>query len=305
MKTLLLIALVSGASLAQAETTCVSITGSQIIGADLARAIPEFAGIQSDSPLAPAPLPGATRVFYRSELQSIASRFSLAVTAPNEVCFKFATEALNRDRALAEMRKVITVPDSKIEILETSPEQVPAGRIEFTREGLGEPAASDSPLPVSWRGNIIYAGDRRFPVVAKVRIKAPLQRVVAAEPLRSGVPVRADQLRQESFEGFPLGRNTNIPVDQLAGLIPVRPVAAGGEVRLDNLTRPNDVNRGDLVHVEVRFGAAHLALMGRAETAGRIGDLVAIRNPESSKVFQARIEAHDRVIVMPNQGGLD
>jgi flagella basal body P-ring formation protein FlgA len=299
MKILLLMAYLP---LALAQTPCLSITGSQILGADLARAVPAFSGIQADSPLAPAPLPGSTRVFYSSELQSIASRFSLAIDLPNEVCFRFASETFNRERALDEMRKALNIPDAKVELLETSPAVVPIGKMEFTREGLSAPASPDQPTPVSWRGNIVYAGDRRYSIQAKVRITAPLMRVVAIEPLRSGVPVKVEQLRQEAFEGFPLARNSSPAPDQVAGMILVHPIAAGGEVRLDNLTRPNEVNRGDLVHVEVRFGGAHLALMGRAEAAGRVGDVVAIRNPESSKVFRARVEARDRVIVLPNEG---
>jgi flagella basal body P-ring formation protein FlgA len=299
MKILLLIAYLP---LALAETPCVSVTGSQILGADLAGAVPAFTGIQADSPLAPAPMPGSTRVFYSSELQSIASRFSLAISIPSEVCFRFATETLNRERVLDEMRKALNIPDSKVELLETSPAQVPVGKIEFAREGLTTPAAPDQRTPVFWRGNIAYAGDRRYPIQAKVRITAPLRRVVAMEPLRSGVPVKAEQLRQEAFEGFPPVKSDSPEPDQVAGMIPVHPIAAGGEVRLDNLVRPNDVNRGDLVHVEVRFGGAHLALMGRAEAAGHVGDVVAIRNPESSKVFQARVEARNRVIVLPNEG---
>jgi flagella basal body P-ring formation protein FlgA len=299
MKIFLLIAYIP---LAMAQTPCASITGSQILGADLARAVPVFTGIQADSPLAPAPLPGSTRVFYRSELESIATRFSLAINMPTEVCFRFASETLNKERALDEMRKALNIPDAKVELLETSPGLVPVGTMEFTREGLSAPAAADQRTPVSWRGNIVYAGDRRYAIQAKVRITAPLIRVVAIEPLRSGAPVKVEQLRQEVFEAFPPARNSSTLPDQIAGMIPVHPIAAGGEVRLDNLIRPNDVNRGDLVHVEVRFGGAHLALMGRAEAAGRVGDVVAIRNPESSKVFRARVEARDRVIVLPNEG---
>jgi flagella basal body P-ring formation protein FlgA len=299
MKTLVLIAYLP---LAVAQTPCVSVTGSQILGADLSRAVPAFAGIQADSPLAPAPLPGSTRMFSGSELQSIAARFSLVIGMPGEVCFRFASESLNRERALDEMRQALNIPDAKIELLETSPGPVPVGTVEFTREGLGAPASPDRPTPVFWRGNIVYAGDRLYAIQVKVRITAPLRRVVAIEPLRSGIPVKAEQLRQEIFEGFPLLRKSTPAPDQIAGMIPVHPIAAGGEVRLDNLSRPNDVNRGDLVRVEVRFGAAHLALMGRAEAGGHVGDVVAIRNPESSKVFQARVEARDKVIVLAGEG---
>jgi len=50
---------------------------------------------------------------------------------------------------------------------------------------------------------------------------------------------------------------------------------------------PFDVSRGDVVDVEVRSGAARLSFSGRAETDGRSGDMVAIRNEGSKRLFQA------------------
>jgi flagella basal body P-ring formation protein FlgA len=70
----------------------------------------------------------------------------------------------------------------------------------------------------------------------------------------------------------------------------MRIVAAGAEIHLAQLMVPPDVNRGELVEVEVRSGAAHLALTGKAESAGRSGDTIVIRNLSSNKVFQARVE---------------
>jgi flagella basal body P-ring formation protein FlgA len=49
--------------------------------------------------------------------------------------------------------------------------------------------------------------------------------------------------------------------------------------------------------VEVRLGRARLVMNARAEAAGRTGDTIAVRNPESSRIFQARIEGKDRVLV--------
>jgi flagella basal body P-ring formation protein FlgA len=158
---------------------------------------------------------------------------------------------------------------------------------------------------VPWRGDIVYAGNRRFPIWAKVRIAAPIGRLIAVEALKSGVAIKTGQVRAELIEGFPTGAAGDLSVDQIAGMIPMRPVAAGGEVRPDNLTRPNEVNRGDLVRVEVRFGSAHLALTGRAESAGRIGDTVAVRNPDTSKVFRALVAGVDKVIVGPPGSGTD
>ncbi len=282
---------------ALAQTPCLTVTGEQIRGSDVARAVPALAKISPNVPLAPVPPPGNTRVFYLSELQSIGARFSIRVVDAQEVCFRYATEDLNRDRVTEAMRKALRVPDARIELLETSAGPVPIGAIEFERENLGAPAAPGQRTPLPWRGDIVYAGNRHFPISAKVRISAPVSRLVAVEPLRPGVAIKPSQLRSEIVESFPLATNGVLSIEQIAGMTPLRPIAAGAEIRLDNLTRPNDVNRGDMVHVEVRIGAAHLALTGRAESAGHIGDTIAVRNPDSSKVFHAMVEAAGKVIV--------
>jgi len=284
---------------ALAQSPCITVTGDQILGSDLARAVSAFARIPANTPLATSPLPGSSRTFSLSELQSFAARFAVPINSPGEVCFRLSMEALNPSLVVAAMRDALQIPDARIELMETSPATAPAGRLEFARENLGSPAAPDSKTPVPWRGDVVYAGGRRFPISAKVLITASIRRLVAAEALRSGVAIKASQVRGELIEGFPATPSGGLSADQVQGMVLLRPLAAGALIRPDNLTRPNDVNRGDLVSVEVRFGAAHLALTGQAESAGRIGDTVAIRNPDTSKVFQAQVAGVDRVMVGP------
>ena len=49
------------------------------------------------------------------------------------------------------------------------------------------------------------------------------------------------------------------------------------------------VQRGDEISVEVRSGPARLRFDGRAESAGRAGDSILVRNPLSGKLFQAKV----------------
>jgi flagella basal body P-ring formation protein FlgA len=112
----------------------------------------------------------------------------------------------------------------------------------------------------------------------------------------------ASQVRREVTESFPAAVHPDRTIDQVVGLVPLHAISAGSEVRFENLVRPNDVVKGDMVHVEVRMGAARLALNGRAESTGRIGDFIAVLNPESSRTFQARVDGKDRVVVEPGGG---
>jgi len=226
-----------------------------------------------------------------------------------DLCFQILTEPLDRERVLEAMRASLPTLGVHIELLEVSSEKVPRGRVEFPREGLGTPALPDRKSPVLWRGNVVYGSDRqRIAVWGRVNVTAPVSRIVATENLKVGVAIQTNQLRRETIESFPVLKPANdktaLEPEQIVGKLPLRTISAGGEIRMDNLALPIDVHRGDRVRVEVRIGAAHIALNGRAESNGRIGDMIAVRNPDSSKMFHARVESRDKVIVeLASAGG--
>jgi len=76
----------------------------------------------------------------------------------------------------------------------------------------------------------------------------------------------------------------------------VRPASAMVAVHKPALPEP-DVLRGEQVSVLVTSGAALLRFQADAETSGRRGDSVLVRNPENGKLFQARVEGKGRVTV--------
>jgi flagella basal body P-ring formation protein FlgA len=280
------------------QTPCVPVTGARILGEDLARAVPALKTLPPDLPIAPSPLPGAVRLFPVAELETLASRFSIRGAPLEDVCFRIATEPLNRARVIESMTDALQIPGLRIEVLDATNEATPAGRIEFRRETLGIPTGPNRSLPIIWRGDVIYAGDRRFSIWAKVRITAPVTRLIAVENLRAGVPIKSGQIREETAEAFPLSSGRLASRSQVEGFMPLKAIASGSEVRSDDVGQPYEVNRGDLVHVEVRAGAARLALTGRAESQGRVGDLVPVRNLDSSRVFPALVEGKDSVVVV-------
>ncbi len=82
-----------------------------------------------------------------------------------------------------------------------------------------------------------------------------------------------------------------------AGRVPRRPIRAGAPVPAGILEAPNEVERGETVAVEVTSGAAQLSLKAKAETAGRKGDLVMLRNPDNGRRFQGRVEGQGKVTI--------
>jgi flagella basal body P-ring formation protein FlgA len=236
-------------------------------------------------------------MFRWFELASLAKRYGLEAGSPRDVCFERRMESLDRGKVLEEMRRALGLKDARIEIVETSPYPVPHGRLEFRREDLGRPALPSSPTPVTWRGNVLYGDTHRFAIWARVSISARLPRVVAVENLKSGEPIAAAQIRVETVEGFPAAGEAAQSIEQVAGRELSRDLAAGSEIRVSQLIAAPDVSRGEMVDVEVRSGAARLLLTGKAESAGRSGDMVAIRNMTSNKLFQARITGKGKALV--------
>ncbi len=296
--TRLSIVLLGFACFAPAQTPkCVEVEGDRILARDFAVSLPGFGRLSPETPLAPAPLPGARRFFRPFEMASLAQRYSVEIDPDAALCFERQTEMLDRDRVLEAMRLALPLAGLEIEIVETSLYPVPRGRLEFRRESLGTPASPSARIPVEWRGNVIYGDNRSFGVWARVLISAPMPRVVAAETLKKGEPIGASQVRVETADRFPIAGDVAQTIDQVVGRAPTRVVALGTEIHLGQLMVPPDVNRGEMVEVEVRSGAARLAFTGKAESAGRSGDTIVIRNLSSNKVFQARVEGKGKAFL--------
>jgi flagella basal body P-ring formation protein FlgA len=286
------------ARFAPAQTKrCATVEGDRLLARDFAKSLPVFGNLPPETSIAPAPVPGVRRVFRAGEMALLAKRYDLHPETDEEVCFEWEMRELNREQTLEAMRAVLPFEGLEVALLETSRYLVPPGRLEFRREGLGVPASATERVPVQWRGNVIYGNDHRFTVWARVLVSARIDRVVAAVALKRGEPILAGQIRVESVRGFPAAGDLAQRLDQVVGRVLRRDLPSGAEVRLGQLVAPQDVSRGNLVEIEVRSGAARLALTGKAESSGRSGDMVTIRNLSSNRVFQARVSGKDRVLV--------
>jgi len=299
----ILVALCWAARFAPAQApVCTPVEGDRILGKDLARALPVFQAMPPETILGSTPTPGSRRTFHIPELLELAHRYSIAFNSPAEACFEWPMESLSRDRVLQAMRESLQAPDAHIDLAETSQYQVPRGRVEFPRETLGKPASQAQKDPVLWRGDVIYGGGHRFAVWARVRVKVACRRIFAVEPLKAGEPIDPRQVRTENAECFP-GMETPGAGLLEGGLVPARHIAAGTEIRPELLTVPNDVNRGDTVEIEVLSGAARIGFTAKAESSGRSGDQIIVRNLSSNKVFQAVVEGKDKAVVRTDSIG--
>jgi flagella basal body P-ring formation protein FlgA len=276
---------------------CVPVEGDYIRAQDLALAVPAFGSLPADKAMGPAPAPSVRRVFRSFEIESLAKRYGVPLESFSDICFERPTEPLDTARVMEAMRISLANPEAKVEIVEVSQFPVPRGRLEFRREGLGRPSSPSARTPVTWQGAVVFGDKHRFTIWARVVVTAPVRYLVAAGNLKSGSPITAGQIREESAERFPAFNDLAVSADQAVGLMPLRDIQDGKEIQLSLLARVLDVLRGEMVDVEVRSGGARLTFNGKAESSGRTGDTINIRNLASSRIFQARISGKGKVLL--------
>jgi hypothetical protein len=73
--------------------------------------------------------------------------------------------------------------------------------------------------------------------------------------------------------------------------------ATGEALRLSPAATPREVERGDPVRVEVASGGVLLGFEAAAETAGRVGESVLVKNPATGRRFRARVESKGKVTI--------
>jgi flagella basal body P-ring formation protein FlgA len=301
-KVLLVVACIGIASARVALAGCLPVTGSRILGSDLAGADPRFSALPATLAIGFIPAPGTKRVYATLELQRLARANGIPATAFEDICFELPMLRLKEEDVAAAMRRSLP-REAILKIVELAKFDIPAGLLEFPIEGL-EPRAPASQGVQFWRGHVKYAETRQASVWARVAVTVQYQAVVAGQDLPQDNPIGARSLRMESRTG-PLEREKPATrIEDVAGRIPRRAVKAGSPIPLAILADAPAVRKGDPVTVEVQSGLAHLRFEAIAETAARDGDMVELRNPFNGKTFKARLDPGAKALIVIASGPL-
>jgi flagella basal body P-ring formation protein FlgA len=270
--------------LAFLAAACFPVAGPNITARDLAKALPAFTPADPGAAIAYAPTPGVIRILHPAEVRQLTTRFNYDGALPTEdICFERPVAPLSPDAVLKAMHEALGA-DAHIDLVEVSRFPAPPGEIVFRREDIGTP-----PIAL-WHGYVLYDGDKKFPIWARVKVSVETVRVVALEELRPGIPIKASQVTLQKTEEFPQRRATPASVAQLEGAVPRRFISANSPIYADAIEPANDITKGDRVSVTVHSGLAQLAFDAEAESSGRRGDFISFKNPESGKLFRARVE---------------
>jgi len=254
---------------------CTPVAGDHILGKDLAAANPIFAGIAPDLDLGFAPLAGIERTFRGGELARIARDQGIAgVGTLARVCFVRVSEKLTPESLQPVLKASLAHPDTQFQIVDYSRYSVPRGKIEFASSG---PDASGL-----WRGKVIYGEGRSAPLWVKLRMISGAPSVDPSDAPASSET--GDNAALEAASSKAPDSHAHDGEAQSPAFESVRPAGP-------------DVRRGDPVLVAVMSGSAYLSFESKAESSGHAGEWVLVKNPDSGRLFRAKVEAKGRVTV--------
>jgi len=300
MRIVLLIAILASvahaASVAPAE--CVAVSSDRITAGDLAAAIPAFQALNPATVAGFTPLPGTQRILSPGELNLVAQRNGLALNGiMSPICVQRLVHPITRSELQIALIATLGVPDAELEVVEFSGQEVPPGRFEFQRSGLGKPASGLGDAPVLWRGRLLYDGQHSFAICAKVRITVKKRQFVTTEAISAGVAIRAGQVKEIEARQFPFLELTPAAVGEIVGKITRRNIASGERIMLRVLETAKEVRSGDMVHVKVVDGLTVLSFDAIAQGGGKTCEPIWVHNPASGKNFRAVIEQKGKVVV--------
>ncbi len=280
------------------QSGCKVIENDRIYGENLAKIVPVFAGkLPGDLVVGFSPKPGTRLTLTSAELQRIGAPYGISVPPDTQACFEWRMQTLTAESVTAALRESLG-PGVHIDVLAFSTTQAPGGKINFPLSGLLASTMTGPDTPVTWRGSVTYNGSRRFEIWARLKISATMTRVVATKLILPGENVAAEQVRLETYDDFPLRNDIARNLEEVIGRMPRRAIRAGMPVFRADLAEPLQVRRGDMVQVTAISGAAELHMPALAETPGRQGDMISLRNPSTGKMFRARIEGKDKALVI-------
>jgi flagella basal body P-ring formation protein FlgA len=279
----------------QAAPSCAPLSGEQILGRDLAAAVPALAAVRPDISFGYSPVPGVQRVYQVSELQKVADRFGISTRIASPVCFAWPLHSLTREAIITALRNTLSGKDVDVEVTDQCRMPVPDGEIVFPMGGLSAQSAHSE----LWNGYISYGAGKHFAIWAKVTVTVHEKQIVAAHDIRQGELIQPADIGIATYSG-PLRRlNVLQQTQEVIGKCAARPLIAGSVLTEAMLVLPQDVDKQQLVTVHVQFGASHLETQGIAIEGGRRGDVIKVRNPKTGRVFLARINDSGVVTVVP------
>lgn len=279
----------------------VEVDGAQITLGDLF----DNAGALADQAVLPAPAPGEEIRLSLAEAFELANAHGLGwrpVAPFDHAVVTRAWRPLAREEVLAALAAALARAGAGANLDIDLPRT--AFDIKVARGALADLSIEDTAYDPA--GGVFHATlvvrdshrrPRRQPLIG--RAFAIVELPVLRARLRRDQVIEADDVETRRFRADRVAADALAEAAALIGLSPRRVLTPGKPVRAGDVGPPTIVTKGAIVAMHLITEQMHLVAVGRAEQAGALGDVIAVRNTQSRLVVDAVVTGANRVFVRP------
>ena len=169
-------------------------------------------------------------------------------------------------------------------------------------------------LPViQWRGHLMSGSGRAFPVWARARVAIRRPGLVARRTLEAGQIVGIDAIERVELIDYPAWEAPLAELELAVGRRVRRAIPAHTPLLPQLLALRRDIERGDSVEVELPVGErmgesgskiageASATLTAQAESPGRTGEMILLKNPLTGRRFSSKVTGMGRAVMIPER----
>ncbi len=278
---------------AQSAEIIAAVTGPRIEAQEIAAALDGWRPTDPSVDLAPSPSPGSPRRISRALLETWTHAAGAnAAALPDSIVIERRLTPLTPDSAAAiigsAVAKKTALETAAIEVEVPANQKLPAppaGELEWSLIGNPPDPREETELRLRWRD----AGGRSGVELIRARVQARGKWLAAERniPARQAVSAADFRLDRGFLPSLKTAYLTNFEFDQSYEL--KRHMKQDEPLDESLLRRRPDVQRGDLLQLEVRSGPVALSAPARAETDAEIGQSIRLKNIETGRIIVGRV----------------
>jgi flagellar basal body P-ring formation protein FlgA len=286
---------------AAALRTMTTLHGPSVLLRDLF----DDAGLNADRILGPGPAPGGRIIVEAAQLNAIARQYNVAwrsVSASDRAVLEWPGRPLRKEEATDAVRLAVTAAGSD-------------GDIDIDLSGFTAPIIPAEVTPMTTVSQLEYdSNSRRFTAALTITgdgmnpidtsisglVEAMVEAPVALTRLLPETVLRPDDVRIARVRTSVLQNDVARSIDQIVGMQLRRAVLAGQPLRLADLTRPQLVQRGSTVQIELSSTGLSVTGQAIALDAGADGEKIRVQNTTSHAFLFARVTGPGQVRVTPD-----
>ena len=279
-----------------------TLRGGTTLSDSLVRLSDLFDGVETDRAIGPSPEPGGRIFVEAAQLGAIARQFDVdwrPTSTADRIVLERPGRSFPREETLAALRVALGVAgvsaDADVEMPGYTPILVPSD-VRATAE-VGQLDYNSTTGQFTAILSVTAAGMSPGHTRLSGRVLDVMELPVAVHRMMPGDVVGAADIQMARLHANAVRADVAQLPGQVVGMALRHPVGAGAPLLLADLARPQAVQKGEAVQMQLQTPGISVSAQGVAMDSGAVGERVRVLNASSRAVVEAEVLSSGRVRV--------